>query len=255
MQLESRTAVVTGGASGIGRAVALAYADAGARVVIGDIRADPKEDAASTPTHELIHERGGEARFQETDVTDGAAAKALVEAARDKFGSVDILVNNAGIGKRGDVESLDEDDWRAVVDTNLTSVYHCSKSALPSLRESDAPRIVNVASQLGLVGTEGGAAYCASKGGVVNLTRQMAVEYAPDAITVNALCPGPVRTSMVAPQLDSDGDFREYVEERILLPFVGEPEDVAHAALFLASDGARYITGHALVVDGGWTAR
>jgi NAD(P)-dependent dehydrogenase (short-subunit alcohol dehydrogenase family) len=255
MELESRTAVVTGGASGIGRAIALAYAEEGARIAIGDVRADPREDADATPTHELIRERGGEAVFHETDVTDGDAARSLVEATHAEFGGVDVLVNNAGLSKRGEIEALDPADWQEIVDTNLTSVYHCSKAALPSLRESDAPRVVNVASQLGIVGTHDGAAYCAAKGGVVNLTRQMAVQYADDEITVNALCPGPVKTSMVAPQLESDDEFRAYVEERTLLPFVGEPEDVAHAAVFLASEGARYVTGHALVVDGGWTAR
>jgi NAD(P)-dependent dehydrogenase (short-subunit alcohol dehydrogenase family) len=250
--LNDAVAVVTGAAGGIGRQIAVEFADAGADVVVGDVRREPRVDGP--PTHEFISEAGGSADFVETDVSDAADARALVDHAVDTFGGLDVLVNNAGLPRAGALHEMDESDWRAVIDVNLTGVFQCSRFAMPVIREGSGGRIVNMASTLGLVGKPGGAAYCASKGGIVNLTRQMAIEYAPDGVTVNAICPGVIDAGMAGERL-ADDDYREQVSGQTPLPYLGTATDVARAARFLASDAGRFVTGHALVVDGGWTAQ
>lgn len=252
MNVDGATAIVTGGASGIGRGVALALADAGADVVVGDLQEASPDDEQSTVT--AIAEGGGNARYVQADVTEDDDAKTLVESALDWTGSVDILVNNAGIIHDGTVETTTEEDWNRTLDVNLTSIYRCSKHAIPALKESETGRIINIASQLGVVGRPEKAVYCASKGGVVNLTRQMALDYASEGITVNAICPGVIETDMTRTQL-ADEETRAEFAQHIPLPFVGQPEDIAQAAVFVASEAARYMTGHALVIDGGWTAQ
>lgn len=255
MDLTDRAAVITGGAQGIGRHVAIEFADRGADVAIGDVRETPKGDA-DTPTVELVRDRGRDAVFRETDVTQQADCERLVDTAVDRFGGVDVLVNNAGafpMAARGKtVEELSEEHWDEIVDVNLKSVYNCTKSAIPHVRESDAGRVVNVASKMGLVGHAAAPAYSAAKGGIVTLTKQMAVDYAADAVTVNVICPGVVVTGTKGYRFDQKGDR---MQENTPLPYLGEPEDIANAAAYLASEGGRFITGHALVVDGGWTAQ
>jgi len=186
-------------------------------------------------------------------VTDDEDAKRLVDRTVESFGGVDVLVNNAGILLEGRVDEMTQEEWDRTFAVNVRSIYHCTRHALPHLRESDAPRIVNLSSQIGLVGNPADSAYCASKGAVANLTRQMAVDYADDRITVNAINPGVVRTEMSAEQLEDEEVMAE-VEQKTLLPFVGKPRDIGRAAVFLASRDARFVTGHCLVVDGGWTA-
>jgi len=252
MKLADQTAIVTGGTSGIGRSIATELAAEGAAVAIGDIRETPR-GSTEQPTAATIRDDGGEAIFAETDVTNDEDAERLVDRTVESFGGVDVLVNNAGILLEGRVDEMTQEEWDRTFAVNVRSIYHCTRHALPHLRESDAPRIVNLSSQIGLVGNPADSAYCASKGAVANLTRQMAVDYADDRITVNAINPGVVRTEMSAEQLEDEEVMAE-VERKTLLPFVGKPRDIGRAAVFLASRDARFVTGHCLVVDGGWTA-
>jgi NAD(P)-dependent dehydrogenase (short-subunit alcohol dehydrogenase family) len=254
MDLTDRVAIVTGGASGIGRGIALELARHGADIVVADVRETPKLDAEARrgSTVERVQELGRKAVFCECDVGDEDAVRTTVEATIDRFDRLDVLVNNAGIALSGGAEDLARADWDRVVEVNLTGAFLFAKYAGPHLRSSDAGRVVNLASTAGLEGNPESAAYCATKGGVVNLTRQLAVDFAPDAVTVNAICPGPIYTSQSQETFD-DPDTERY-EENVLLPYFGDPSDVGKLATFLASDGARYITGAAIPVDGGWMA-
>lgn len=251
MTLTGRTAVVTGGASGIGRAIAIGFAEAGASVVVGDVRRESRVPDERPTTIEAITEAGGDARFVEADVTEQGEVDHLIATAVDQFGGLDVLVNNAGITGTGTVETVDDAEWDRIQAVNVKGVVHGVRAALDPLRASAHGRIINVASQRGLRGGEAPAkaAYVASKGAVVSLTRQLALDYGPEGIAVNALCPGPIRSGMTP--VDDEGD-RERLLAGVLTPFIGEPEDVVPAALLLAGDGARYMHGHALVVDGGY---
>lgn len=255
MDLTGRIALVTGGAAGIGRGIAIELARNGADVVVADVREQPKlaSERERGSTTEVIESLGRLAEHVACDVGDETAVEQLVEAAVDSFGSLDILVNNAGISIQGSVHELDRADWERSMDVNLTGVYLTSKHAVPYLKESDAGRILSLASTAAFEGGERAAGYCATKAGVVNLTRQMAVDYGPDGVTVNALCPGPVYTSMSKSTFD-DPERRKRYEEHVLLPYFAEPSDVGNLATFLASDLGRYITGAAIPIDGGWTA-
>ncbi len=255
MDLTDRTALVTGGSAGIGRGIAIELARGGANVAVADVRREPKleEEQARGNTVDVIESLGGDALFSECDVGDEASVEATVTETIEQFGGLDILVNNAGISVPGSVTELDREDWEQIVDVNLTSVYLTTKYAAPHLDESEAGRIINLASTAAFEGTPQGAGYCATKGGVVNLTRQLAVDFGPDGTTVNALCPGPIYTSMSQGTFD-DPERRKIYEEHVLLPYFGEPEDVGQLTRFLASDAGRYITGTAIPIDGGWLA-
>lgn len=252
MELDDKQAVVTGGASGIGRAIGIEFAENGANVVIGDIQEDPRRDGVETTTVEEVRNRGRTAQFVKADVANREEAKQLIEEAIDEFGGLDILVNNAAVFPSGSIDTISPHDWQRTFDVNVTGIFNVTRAALPHLRNSEQGRIINLSSQLGLVGREEAAAYCASKGAVANLTRQMALDYADDEITVNAINPGIVKTSMTEEKL-ANPDQRETFEEYVPLPYFGEPEDIAQVAAFLASGASRYMTGHCLVVDGGYT--
>jgi len=254
MDVTDRVAIVTGGASGLGRGIALEFARNGADVVVADVQEVPKLEAEAErgTTVERVREFGQEAIFCECDVGEEHAVRKTVETTVDRFDRLDILVNNAGIALSGGAEDLTRADWDRVVEVNLTGVFLFAKHAGPHLRSSEGGRVVNVASTAGLEGSPESAVYCTTKGGVVNLTRQLAVDFAPDGVTVNVICPGPIYTSQSQETFDDPSDSR--YEETVLLPYFGEPSDVGNLAAFLASDGARYITGAVVPVDGGWMA-
>jgi NAD(P)-dependent dehydrogenase (short-subunit alcohol dehydrogenase family) len=253
VRLLDRVAVVTGGASGIGRGIALRFAEEGARVVVGDVRRDPNE--GGRPTEELLGERG---LFVEADVARWDDVDGLVTAAVERYGRLDVFVSNAGIAGRHSKPLLEttEEDWDAIMAVNLRGVFLCCKRAIAEMVGQEPVgevrgRVVIVSSQHGMVGPPGHVAYAASKGGVVNMTRQLAVDYARRGVLVNAVAPGKILTGSPEQQ---DPETLAYAESRTPFPRLGRVDDVAGAALFLASDDSGYVSGTNLLVDGGWMA-
>jgi NAD(P)-dependent dehydrogenase (short-subunit alcohol dehydrogenase family) len=245
--LEGRVAVVVGGTSGIGRAIALALADAGADVVASARRSNLVESVAGE-----IEDRGRRTLRVSADVADRASLVAVRDACLARFGRLDILVSAAAITKRVPSIEMDDVDWRRIIDTNLTGTLHaCQVFGAPML-EQKAGRIITVASLASMVGFFEVAAYTASKAAVAGLTRALAVEWAPNGVTVNAVAPGIIRTDLNRALIDSPRG-KELLTRTPMRRF-GEPDDVAGAAVFLASDAARFITGQLLVVDGGFLA-
>jgi len=263
MIFKDRLALVTGAGSGLGRAIAEALAARGA--VVGAIDID---EAAARDTAQLIAQRGERASAYRADMSKAADVDAAIAAAVGEHGALEIMVNNAGIlDGYFSVDEMDESLWRRVIDIDLTGVFLGSKRALAEMLPRGRGRIVNMASVAGLNGTGGGAAYIAAKHGVVGLTRQMAVAYASRGITVNCVCPGAIPTGLrqhsqqiLGPNIPDMGGRGVAVNDdqvRALIPAGrrGTVEDVASAVCYLASDEAGYITGHSLVVDGGWRAK
>jgi NAD(P)-dependent dehydrogenase (short-subunit alcohol dehydrogenase family) len=251
MRLKGKVAVVTGGGTGLGRGIAVMFGREGASVVVNGRRPGPIEATAKA-----ISDAGGRAMAVSGDVTVVADIQRMIRAAVDGFGQLDVLVNNAGIiASRSNAAECSEEDWRKTIEGNLTSVFLCSKYALPELIKSRG-NIVNISSMAGLKGTPNHAPYGASKGGVTILTRQMAVDFASRGVRINAICPAFVETEInrdFLTALRRSGDYDALVK-RHPLGFLGEPEDVAYAAVYLASDEARWMTGVCLPVDGGMGA-
>ncbi|MBX0297274.1 SDR family NAD(P)-dependent oxidoreductase [Haloarcula nitratireducens] len=250
-----RTVIVTGAASGIGRGIAKRFGEEGANVVVADVRRDPKQGErydtdVTTPTDELVSEgTPGDGTFVETDVGDPESVEAMVETAIDVYDGLDVLVNNAGIQIVGDSQTTSIEEWQRSIDVDLSGAFYCAKYAVPHLRESEG-QIVNIGSVRGFEGG-GGPPYAAAKGGVVNMTRDLAMELGEANVRVNCVNPGYIETPLQ--DINTDEDVEKSTEQT-LLPHFGTPEDVGDAAVFLASDEASFITGANLAVDGGWLA-
>ena len=251
--LDGKTALVTGGGSGIGRATSLAYAREGARVVVADVNVEGGEETVLR-----IKEAGGDAILVHADVSKPEDTQAMVARAVEAFGSLDCAFNNAGIsGGRDRRLTADylEDDWDRVIGINLKGVWLCMKAEIPQMLKQGGGAIVNTASIMGLVSTSGSAAYTAAKHGVVGLTKAAALEYAKSGVRVNAVCPGYIHTPMVQDRLDTVDGYEDQLKSRHPVGRLGEPEEIAEAVLWLSSDAASFVTGHNMPVDGGYTAQ
>jgi len=249
-QLDGKVAIITGGASGMGRATSLLFAEAGACVVVADLNEQGGEEVAK-----LARERGPGAVFQRADVSREADVAALVARAQSEFGRLDIMFNNAGIGGAvGPLEQISVDDWDRTQAVCLRGVFLGIKHAVGAIRAAGGGAIISTASIAGLDGYPNLHAYSAAKAGVVNLTRSAALEFARDRIRVNCIAPGGVSTPIVYGLAENKSAVEELLAKGQPLPRAGQPEDIAQAALFLASDASGFVTGHTLVVDGGATA-
>lgn len=247
MRMQGKVALVTGAGSGIGRATAQRFAAEGAQVACADAGTEAAEETARA-----IAAQGGDAIAIAADVTDEGESARMVEQTLARFGRLTTVVNSAGIRPERPSPTPTPSEWQRVVDINLTGSYFASRAALPALMDSGAGSITHLASIFGLVGGATGAAYAASKGAIVNLTRQMALEWAPK-VRVNCVCPGVIETPMTAP-LRANPAWSQAVLKRYPLGRFGRPEEIAAAILYLASDEAAFVTGVALPVDGGYTA-
>lgn len=247
MRLKNKIAVITGAASGIGAATAKLFAKEGAKVVVADIN----EELGQKVTEE-IRQMGGESVFVKTDVTVWNDAQNLMESTVKAFGRIDVLHNNAGIGLIGTVPETTEEMWDKTININLKGVFLCSKAAIPYMKKQAGGVIINTASNWGLVAQPGWAAYCASKGGVVMLTKAMSIDHAKDNIRINALCPGYVDTPLLRKAVAQSKNPEKEWED---MGRLAQPEEMAYGALFLASDESSHAVGNLLVIDNGETAR
>ena len=244
MKLEGKKALVTGASRGIGRAIALALAAEGADVVVNYAGSE----AAAKAVAAEIEAMGRKALVLQADISSNESATAMVDAAVKEFGRIDILVNNAGITRDGLLMRMKEEDWGAVLTTNLKGVFNCTKAAVKYMMKQKAGRIVSISSVVGLMGNAGQANYAAAKAGVLGFTKAVAKEVAARGITVNAIAPGFIQTDMTAVLSEK---VVEGMLNTIPLHKLGDPEDIAKAVVFLVSDDAKYITGQTLHVDGG----
>jgi NAD(P)-dependent dehydrogenase (short-subunit alcohol dehydrogenase family) len=250
MRLQGKVALISGGARGMGAVEARLFAKEGAKVTIGDVLEDEGRKLEAE-----INANGGEALFVPLDVTREGDWQRAVEATARRFGRLNVLVNNAGISGGGRVEEATVEDWDRVMDVNAKGVFLGSKVAIPAMRQAGGGSIINISSQLGLVGTDHSSPqYQASKGAVRLLTKATAIQYAKEGIRANSVHPGPIVTPMTEASRADPERYRLMVS-RVPLGCYGQPEDVAYGVLYLASDEARWVTGSELVIDGGWTAQ
>jgi NAD(P)-dependent dehydrogenase (short-subunit alcohol dehydrogenase family) len=251
-RLQGKVAVITGASSGLGRAGAIRFAAEGARVVASSNQQDEGKQVVRQ-----IEDQGGAAIFVHCDVTSPDDVQALIAAAEQTYGAVHVLYASAGVMPTGTAPATSEDDWRLAIEVNLGGAFRLAKFGIPALHCAGGGSIILTASELGLVGASRSAAYCAAKGGVVNLTRALAIDCGPLGIRVNCLCPGPIETPMLRDWLNAAPDPAEAERVQttpVLLGRIGRPEEIAEAALHLASDASSYATGSVTVVDGGATA-
>ncbi len=245
MRLKNKVAVVTGAASGIGKAIGESFLKEGARVIFSDIH-----DSFSEPD---ILEK--DADYVRCDVSSSTEVKDLVSKTVEKFGKIDVIVNNAGIGALGGISDVTDEDWKKVIDVNLSgTMYGMREAANEMVNQNIKGSIINISSILGKVGLQGALAYCASKGGVVQLTHAGSLDLADKKIRVNAIAPGFIKTNMTKDVLEDEA-FSSMIKSSTPMGHVGDTDDIASAAVYLASDESKYVTGEVLYVDGGWTAR
>ena len=247
MRLENKVAIISGGSRGMGAFEAALFVQEGAKVIIGDVRDEEGRD--------LAKHIGSNAVYMHLDVTSERDWAAVVKEATDRYGKLDILVNNAGVSARGTIEETSVDDWDRVMGINSKGVFLGTRAAIPEMRKSGGGSIINISSQLGLVGmAESSPQYQSSKGAVRIFTKSAAIQYAPEGIRVNSVHPGPIVTPMTEARR-SDSAVQQVMVSRIPLGRYGESEDVAYGVLYLASDESSFVTGSELVIDGGWTAQ
>jgi len=252
MQLENKIAIVTGSGNGIGRAIALRFAAAGARVTVAELEEEPGRETAAA-----IAGAGGKALFHQTDTADDNSVRTMVAATIERFGTVNLLVNNAAAFVFGSVEEVTRDDWDRVFGVNVIGYANTVRECLPEFRHNGAGTIVNIASVSSFIAQPEFIPYNASKGAVAQLTRCLAMDLAKDNVRVNAICPGAIRTRatdrhIASLGLDPEAAYAEFSQDS-LMKRMGKPEEIAAGALFLASDESSFMTGAHLVIDGGAT--
>ncbi|MFP6728926.1 MAG: SDR family NAD(P)-dependent oxidoreductase [Alphaproteobacteria bacterium] len=245
-RFEDKAVLVTGASSGIGAAAARAFGEAGAQVMVSGL-----DEAGSRATAETITAAGGEAGHLHGDLADRDICRRLFDESLSYLGRLDVLVNNAGLSRRGTVEDLSDDDWDLTLAVDLSAVFFMSRAAIPVMKRQGGGAIVNTASELAIVATRNQAAYCAAKAGVLQFTKAMALDHARDGIRINAVCPGPVDTPLLASGREDREAALIAIAEETPMGRLGRPEEIAAAILFLASDDASFMTGAAMVVDGG----
>ncbi|CAG7658050.1 SDR family NAD(P)-dependent oxidoreductase [Paenibacillus allorhizosphaerae] len=249
-KLDGRVALITGGAQGLGLVMAKALAGAGASVAVTSRERSKAEKAAA-----VIGESSGQRAIGiAADVTDTGQVNSMVQTVIDEFGRIDILINNAGINIRKPVEEFEDEQWDQVQNTNLKAPFICSRAVARQMKQQRYGRVINVSSMLGSVALPERSAYCSSKGGLLQLTKVLALEWAPYNITVNALSPGPIATELNTVVMNNPEVNNTFLQN-IALGRWGEPEEIAGAVIFLASGASSFMTGSSLVIDGGWTAK
>ncbi|MBE0598096.1 MAG: glucose 1-dehydrogenase [Desulfuromonadales bacterium] len=253
-RLKGKTALVTGGSAGIGQAIALEFAAQGAKVIVSDLN-----EATGREVVDTIRRRGGDVLFVRHDVTRQDEWNTVMATIAKEFGALHVLVNNAGVTERGNAESISLEDWKAVIDVNLNGVFLGTQAGIQAMKQTGGGSIINVSSALGLIGNPDCSAYTASKGGVRLFTKSAALLCGREGyrIRVNSIHPGVIRTALMdtglAKAADPEAELQRYIAWHPI-GFLGEPQDIAHGAVYLASDEARFVTGSELVIDGGWTA-
>jgi NAD(P)-dependent dehydrogenase (short-subunit alcohol dehydrogenase family) len=245
MRLSGRVAIVTGAASGIGLGIAQLFIKEGSKVVFSDINESCKAAADVA---------GDNALFIQCDISDTGSIKNLVAKTLAAFGTIDILINNAGILRQNPISETSDEEWNAVINTNLKGPFLLTREVLLTFEKHGKGKIVNIASIAGIIGYENLSPYCASKGGIIAMTRALAIEFAPKRINVNCICPGAIKTGMTK-MIEENETMLKQTLTSIPAGRMGNPIDIANAALYLASDESDYVTGASIVVDGGWSVR
>lgn len=244
--LKGKVVIITGGSRGLGKAMAVGLAKAGARIVVTDIL--DTDNAVSE-----IREFNDDVFGLTVDVTNRSDVEHMVEKTVDHFGSIDVLINNAGILKSSNAEDFSEKDWKQVIDVNLTGQFLCAQIVGKQMIKQKSGRIINISSIAGLAGYASSVAYSASKAGVISLTKTLSSEWGKHNVLVNAVCPGVFATDMTEDYL-KDEDFKEMIKTKVPLERYAKPEELIGTIIYLSSNASEYVTGHALVIDGGWTA-